>query len=71
MSNPIRVTLPDYAERQMGSSLILGGAYDYFMERGDITEERCDTIISKSGQKVGEYDFSVEWFKEPSLEQIY
>jgi hypothetical protein len=71
MTNPIRVTLPDYAERQMGSSLIHGGAFDYFMELGEITEERCDTIISKSGEKIGEYDFFFEWFKEPSLEQLY
>jgi hypothetical protein len=70
MSNPIRVTLPSYAERQQGSSLIHGGAYDYFMELGDITEERCEKIISRSGEKLGEYDFFFEWFKEPNMDEL-
>ncbi len=37
---------------------------------GDITKERCDTIISKSGQKLGEYDFFFEWFEKPNMGQI-
>ena len=36
----------------------------------DMPEERCDTIISKSGHKLGEYDFYFEWFTKPSMEQI-
>lgn len=37
---------------------------------GDISEERCDTIISKSGERLGEYDFYYEWFKKPSVAQV-
>ena len=36
----------------------------------DIPEERCDTIISKSGQRLGEYDFYFEWFTTPTMAQI-
>lgn len=32
--------------------------------------ERCDTIISKSGETLGEYDFFFEWFTEPSMDQL-
>ena len=38
------------------------------MDIGHLPSQRCDTIISKSGQRVGEYDFYFEWFdpKGPS-----
>lgn len=36
----------------------------------DIPEERCDTIISKSGETLGEYDFYFEWFTEPTMVQV-
>ena len=36
----------------------------------DIPEERCDTIISKSGERLGEYDFYFEWFKNPTIAEI-
>ena len=35
-----------------------------------ITRERCGSIISKSGESVGEYDFYFEWFTEPSNYQL-
>ena len=42
----------------------------YFMSNdvGALSVERCSTIISKSGQKTGEFDFFFEWFdpKGPS-----
>ena len=42
----------------------------YFVNQdiGVLPTERCGTIISKSGQRVGEYDFYFEWFdpKGPS-----
>ena len=31
-----------------------------------ITVERCNNIISKSGEQLGEYDFFFEWFTGPS-----
>ena len=36
----------------------------------DIEVERCGTIISKSGEKLGEYDFFFEWFKEPTTDEL-
>ena len=35
-----------------------------------IDVERCSTIISKSGEKLGDYDFYYEWFTKPTMEQI-
>jgi len=35
-----------------------------------IEHKRCGTIISKSGERLGEYDFFFEWFTEPSMEQL-
>ena len=36
----------------------------------DISEERCNNIISKSGESLGEYDFYFEWFTKPSVAQV-
>ncbi len=30
--------------------------------------ERCNTIISKEKEMLGEYDFFFEWFKDPTVE---
>jgi hypothetical protein len=46
-------------------------AQQYFMPLTSISVERCDSIISKSGETLGEYDFFYEWFTEPSMEQLY
>jgi hypothetical protein len=32
--------------------------------------ERCHSIISKSHEKIGDFDFVFEWFEEPSIDQI-
>ena len=42
---------------------------DYFGP-SEIDEERCDKIISKSGEKLGEYDFFFEWFKNPTADEL-
>jgi len=45
---------------------------DYFF-RGTsvrIPVERCQTIISKSGENLGEYDFRFEWAKKPTAKQV-
>ena len=43
----------------------------YFIQNfGSITKERCENIISKSGQSVGDYDFYYEWSEEPSQSQL-
>ena len=42
----------------------------YFGGPEEISEERCNTIISKSGESVGKYDFYYEWFNKPTVAQI-
>jgi hypothetical protein len=45
---------------------------NYFF-RGTSTRipvERCQTIISKSGESLGEYDFFFEWFKKPTIDEL-
>jgi hypothetical protein len=46
----------------------VGGFTSYFETR--MSEERCHSIISKSGEKLGEYDFYFEWFKNPNMKDI-
>ena len=36
----------------------------------EMPEERCNNIISKSGESLGEYDFYFEWFKTPPMESV-
>jgi len=43
---------------------------NFFGQVGKITRERCNNIISKSGETLGDYDFYFEWFKEPSMDQL-
>jgi hypothetical protein len=33
-------------------------------------EKRCDHIVSRSGESLGEYDFYFEWFIEPNQEHL-
>ncbi len=42
----------------------------YFNQFAQVPPERCDNIISKSGAKLGEYDFYFEWSKEPIYEDL-
>jgi hypothetical protein len=37
---------------------------------GSIPEERCGSIISKSGHSLGRFDFYFEWFTDPSMDQV-
>jgi hypothetical protein len=43
---------------------------DYFAHFGQVPEKRCNTIISKSGESLGEYDFFFEWFKKPTMNEL-
>jgi hypothetical protein len=36
----------------------------------EMSDERCNNIISKSGESLGEYDFYYEWFEKPSMENL-
>ena len=46
------------------------GTMNYFATSGEVPRPRCDTLVSKSGTKLGEYDFFFEWFKDPTMDQI-
>ena len=48
----------------------MDGVMNYFSGVGEISEERCDTIISKSGESLGEFDFFFEWFEKPTMQQV-
>ena len=48
-----------------------GWATNYFRaSKIEVPAERCFSIISRSGESLGEYDFFFEWFKKPTIEQI-
>lgn len=43
----------------------------YYNRMGvQITGERCESIISKSDVKLGDYDFFFEWYEKPSMKQM-
>lgn len=45
--------------------------FNYFRGvNNEIEVERCNNIISESGQKLGEHDFFFEWFTKPSMDQL-
>jgi hypothetical protein len=46
------------------------GIQTFFGGPTTISEERCDTIISKSGESLGKFDFFYEWFQKPSFSQV-
>jgi len=77
MDTMIEATIPSSSygpdDRMGGTPLIPGGAtgvYEYFRDLGQITMERCGSIISGSGEGLGEHDFYFRWFKEPDMEQL-
>jgi hypothetical protein len=44
---------------------------NYFRSSGkEISIERCDTLVSDSGEMLGEYDFFFEWFREPKTDEL-
>ena len=45
------------------------GITEYFKPY-NISEERCNNIISKSGGSTGEYDFYFEWFMKPTTAML-
>jgi hypothetical protein len=62
MNTMIEVSMPQFNTNE--------GIMNYFSTIGGIPEKRCGTIISKSGIKMGDFDFVFEWFKEPKMEQV-
>ena len=84
MNTVISHDIPDFLARDIGATQVrtrrghpLGPgvadwARDYFGSSGvSIPLERCRSIISKSGESLGEYDFFFEWLKEPNQEQFH
>jgi hypothetical protein len=66
---------PDFRFIEYGTSAgpdYISSVQRYFAELdyGELEVERCSTIISKSGEKLGEYDFFFEWFTEPTIDQL-
>lgn len=49
-----------------------GSVPGFFMQRTGVVVpiKRCHSIISRHGQKLGEYDFFFEWYKEPETNQL-
>jgi hypothetical protein len=49
-----------------------GSISGFFLQRTGVVlpVKRCYSIISKHGQKLGEYDFFFEWHKEPDTSQL-
>ena len=37
----------------------------------EVNYQRCSTLISKSGEKIGDNDYYFEWFTAPASEQLY
>ena len=74
MSTPITVAMgyPGPGGARAGASpaglSTMEGIMNYFGEGA--SEERCDTIISKSGESLGEHDFYFEWFKPPKMDEV-
>ena len=49
----------------------ISGTLEYFGAiPTEITTERCNNIISKSGEMLGEHDFFFEWFTDPNMDQL-
>jgi hypothetical protein len=60
-------------EQGTGMSATAGSseAMEYFTPlKNDISPERCENLVSKSGQRLGDYDFFFEWFREPTLAEL-
>ena len=83
MNTVISHEIPQYLARDVGATQVRAPRVrtldpdlvvwtrDYFGSSGvSIPVERCRSIISKSGESLGEYDFFFEWLEEPSQEQF-
>lgn len=66
------LSAPSTGSGMSGGSAIdsMEGIQTFFGGTGSVPEERCGTIISKSGESLGKFDFFYEWFKKPSVAEI-
>jgi hypothetical protein len=72
MDTGIAAELPSIGGSVSGGGSLgsVPGIMTFFGGAGAISEDRCDTIISKSGESLGEYDFYYEWFQKPTVAQV-
>jgi len=72
MDTGIAAELPSFGGSVSGGGSLssVNGIRTFFGGAGAISEKRCDTIISKSGESLGEYDFYYEWFQIPTVAQV-
>jgi len=75
MDQVIQKDLSPKIAREVGGSAV--ETFDvsisgFFMQRTGVvvSVKRCHSIISKHGQKLGEYDFFFEWWEEPKTAQL-
>ena len=67
--------IPSYLAKDLGGMTVkrARGAWVgvYYERQGvEVPVERCRSIISSSGDLLGEYDFFYEWLEGPSAEQL-
>ena len=56
---------------ESGPTTSAAKAMEYFVPlKRDIGPERCGKIISKSGERLDEYDFFFEWLKTSSVDEL-
>jgi hypothetical protein len=73
MDQEILRDIPRSLARDLGEPVeYTDSVMGYFHRRTGVrvNVERCNDIISESGQALGEYDFFFEWFEEPDTEQL-
>lgn len=82
MDTVISRDIPSYLARDIGATQLRSSgqtrdamtaslASGYFNSSGiSITTERCNNIISSSGESLGEYDFFFEWLEKPTPEHM-
>ncbi len=65
------IGLEPQSARERVHSYDSAGLVEYFRSSGVfVTQERCESIISESGQALGEYDFFFEWHEKPNTSQL-
>ena len=70
MDTSIESIVYDAGGAYMGSHPEIVEVMNLFGGPSEISKERCGSIISKSGESVGQYDFYFEWFRKPSVAQL-
>ena len=73
MDEAILLDIPRSMARDIGQPIEYPEYVSEFFSRRTgvrVKTERCQNIISESGEMLGEYDFFFEWFEEPSMGQL-